>query len=362
MPPKKAQAAKAVAKRKQAETRDAQLPKRTKREGKEQTPSDASEDEANEQSTTSAPTNGADHKPTTATTSAKRKSPPTASSAGAKKIPRKGTRASSRNTTTTSASASPRQFLNFLLSPAALEYCYPAQELEYAQAEPSHKTYSLTSPSAFTPFEHLIAAHLLSKPLSHTLGMRAIRTLLNPPFSLNSPRAIVDAGESRVLEALEEARTQHRQKTAAYIHGMASEYVDDERMFELSVAANGEGAEGVVRHVKEMVKGMGRTGAELFCRRIQAVEGWGDAVWPFGDEKCLDALGKMGMEVEDAEDLQDAIEGCVDWKRVGDMGLREMEGLDMDVRVQVEFVVALERAVGCMLEGKVEVLRKAALG
>lgn len=55
------------------------------------------------------------------------------------------------------------------------------------------------------------------KPLSHVLGLRSIRTLLDTAFSLTSSKSVTSAGEHRVWEALEAARTQHRQKTAAYI-------------------------------------------------------------------------------------------------------------------------------------------------
>lgn len=38
----------------------------------------------------------------------------------------------------------------------------------------------------------------------------------------------------------------------------------------------------------------------------------------------------------------------------------ELVGEEMEMQVQAEFVVALERAVGCVLEGKVAEFRKAA--
>jgi len=298
----------------------------------------------------------------------KRKDPPTGTKAKSNKAPRQGSRTSSR---TAGNPATPKQLLNFLLSSKSLPYCFPAEELDAAKDSSSgkgkFKCYSLTSPSSFTPFEHLMCAHLLAKPLSHALGMRSIRTLLNEPFNFSTPEDIVQAGEKRVWEGLEAARTQHRQKTATYIFGMAQNYADDETMFTLAEEANNDGPKGVIAHIKNTVPGLGAVGGEIFARRVQCVDGWGDALWPYADSKALEAVKEIGIDVKDAEDFQSAIEGLIDWSWVGDMGLQERKvskgelvGEDMEMQVQAEFVVALERALGCVLEGKVAELRKAA--
>jgi hypothetical protein len=61
------------------------------------------------------------------------------------------------------------------------------------------------------------------------------------------------------------------------------------------------------------------------------------------------------------------VESKVDWSKVGDMGLNErslskgeLSGEEMDVQIQTEFVVLVDRALGCMLQGKVAELKKAA--
>lgn len=297
----------------------------------------------------------------------KRKEPPTSTAKSKEpeaKTRRQGSRSLAKNQDN---AATPKQLLNFLLSSAALPYCFPPDELEDAKKSKTYKSCSLTSPTSFTAFEHLICAHLLSKPLSHRLGMRSIRTLLNEPFSLSSAETIVSAGEKRVWEALETARTQHRQKTAAYIFGMAQSYADADTLFQLAEEANNDGAPGVIEHIKATVPGLGVTGAEIFCRRIQCVDGWGDALWPYADGKSIDALREIGVPVRDAEGLQSAIEREVNWDLVGDMGLHERDlskaqlvGEQEETQVQAEFVVVLERAVGCVLEGNVQALRKAA--
>lgn len=78
----------------------------------------------------------------------------------------------------------------------------------------------------------------------------------------------------------------------------------------------------------------------------------------------MDALRTVRIEVKDADELQGLIEREVDWGMVKDMGLNErglakgeLAGEEMDVQVQSEFVVLVERALGCVLQGKVEEMR-----
>ncbi len=366
MPPKNPQAAKAVNKKKAAaDTKSSE----TKPEPEAEKDTEMAEDEApaqkdDEQSEVKGKD---DSKPETngkseaqPNTSKKRKSPSDPPSTKEKlpaKAPRQGTRVSSRSKPSTSTSPSPRQLLNFLLSSAALPYCYPDDDIEADQK----KKYSTTSPAAFTPFEHLLTASLLSKPLSHKLGMRSTRTLLNEPYSFSTPGAIVKAGEKRVWQSLEDARTQHRQKTASYIYDMGQAFEDGEAMSFLKEMVNDKGPQGVINEIGKTIKGMGQTGAEIFCRRIQAVDGWGEALWPFADGRSLDALRNLGVEVKDADELQEMVETLVDWAKVGTMGLDKAEGMEMEQQIQLEYVVLLERAVGASLEGNIDEVKKAAL-
>lgn len=41
----------------------------------------------------------------------------------------------------------------------------------------------------------------LAKPISHRLGLRAIRTLLNEPYSLTTPAMVLDAGTDKLCVA-----------------------------------------------------------------------------------------------------------------------------------------------------------------
>jgi hypothetical protein len=380
MPPKKSAAAKAKTRSVPSRGKASDGTKKIKHDAEEENNNaveepepdgvdaeDIDEEEKAEDDAADEATDGAKPKAGTNGESKKRKTPPTSSSKGGSKA--------AKQEKSKGSEPSKKQLLNFLLSKDALPFCFPEDELEFARSNPKAHTYSLTSPSEFTPFEHLLCAALLSKPLSHVLGMRSIRTLLNPPYNFRTPESVAEVGEKKVWEALEEARTQHRQKTASYVYGMAEEFVDDnkggkgkrEMMFELSERANEEGAGGVVSWVKEFVKGMGETGGEVFCRRVQCVDGWGDAVWPYVDGKAMGALMEIGLEVRDAEGLQSLVEGAVDWRMVGDMGLNEKDvakgelvGEEMEMQVQCEFVVCVERALGCVLQGKVKELRSEA--
>ncbi|OAG02119.1 uncharacterized protein CC84DRAFT_1099052 [Paraphaeosphaeria sporulosa] len=291
-----------------------------------------------------------------------------------KKEPRTGSRTSSRQPGGgTANSATPTQILNFLLSSDALPYCFPSDELDAANSGEISKTYSLTPPNHFTPFEHLITAHLLSKPLSHKLGMRSTRTLLNKPYGFSTPDKLHAAGEDKIWRALEEARTQHRQKTASYLAQMGEQYADaaskgdssSEKMQELAETTNEGGPRATIEYIKKTVKGTGETGAQIFCRRVQACEGWGEALWPYADPRSIDALRELGVKVADAEGLREVIGKEVDLALVeknGGLGYKKQEKGGEKANEKVVLVTVLERAIGCVLEGKVGELRSAAAG
>ena len=104
------------------------------------------------------------------------------------------------------------KMLKFLLSPACLDLCRPKDEIEDLKARGADtRTYSS---SDFSPFEELVCAVILSRPISHTLGLRSIRTIFNEPYTFTTPKRIREAGVEGCRKALDEARTQHRQKTA----------------------------------------------------------------------------------------------------------------------------------------------------
>lgn len=240
------------------------------------------------------------------------------------------------------------QVLRFLLSPHALPYTAPEAEA----SQPSDvRTYAT---ARLTPFEELLAAVVLSRPVAHALGQRAIRTLLNPPYGLTTPsKSRAAAEEGKVLEALREARTQHKAKTAEAIG----------RLADVAVERWGDGGlEGVRKEggwdcdeerrvLKEGVKGLGETGLDIFCRRVQWL--W-EEVYPFVDGRTKGALEQLGLPGE-AEELRQGLESRWDELGVKDIGLK-----DEEEKKRRAFVLVLERAVGASLEKKVhDVLREA---
>jgi len=188
--------------------------------------------------------------------------------------------------------------------------------------------------------------------------------LLNPPYSFHSASAVLDAASSptdqedrdKIWEAVERSRTQHRQKTSAEILGLA-EVVEKEGwdpnsdgslsgLLEL-VKGEGEGEDvqsELRKLLKGKVKGVGDTAVDVFLRRVQGVEGWEGVGW-FVDQKTRGALERVGMP-GDAEGVR---------RLLGESVMEEKE-------VRKGFVVVLERALGVVLEGKQEELKRAVEG
>ncbi|KAF6836647.1 hypothetical protein CMUS01_05351 [Colletotrichum musicola] len=207
----------------------------------------------------------------------------------------------------------------------------------------------LTYPdSTLTPFQNLVAALLLSKPISHRLGLRTINTLLNPPFGLRTPQDLDEAGFQGRRKVMWEARTQHKEKTAAQLGdlvGGVREICDDDEDVEnlqglrerIKDAENVDGAQKKLEGIlTDGIKGIGPTGAGIFMRRVQGL--W-DEIFPYADQRALDASVRFGLNEE------------------GD-GARELaEKVDRD---RGQFVRLLDVLVGIHLEKNMnEALRKA---
>ena len=134
------------------------------------------------------------------------------------KTPRRSARGVARSPTDS------LNILRYLLSPSSLEQCRPKDEISDLESRGSD-TRSYSSPT-FSPFEELASALILSRPISHALGLRSIRTLFNPPYQFTTPKALREAGAEGRRKALDEARTQHRQKTADELGGLADAVVE----------------------------------------------------------------------------------------------------------------------------------------
>ena len=169
--------------------------------------------------------------------------------------------------------------------------------------------------SRLTPFQNLVAASILSKPLSHKLGLRAIQTLLNPPFSLRTLKDLDEAGYEGRRKVLWEARTQHKEKTASLL-GDLCEGVKDLCGEEENDLSELDGVHAKIKGVKDPkeaqkivvdtltdIKGVGPGVASIFLRRVQA--DW-EEVFPYMDaraEKAARAYGVIGGG-EGAAELQ----------------------------------------------------------
>ncbi|OQO03900.1 hypothetical protein B0A48_10542 [Cryoendolithus antarcticus] len=244
------------------------------------------------------------------------------------------------------------QLLSFLLSEEALKHSSPEDDTSDSKL----RTYSLT---ALNPWEELLSAVILSRPISHRLGMRAIRTVLNAPYSFNSAKATQTAGAEKQHQALWDARTQHKDKTAKQIGGLADVILDT---FASTTDKEGKSLAGVhdkggdemeaeMKLLKSSIKGVGETGLNIFFRRVQWQ--WLSA-YPNVDGKTADSLRKLGLP-QDPSELVELI--TANWKALKKV---ELAGADEGQRKRRAYVMVLERAVGTDLEGNIEAVIDAA--
>jgi len=292
------------------------------------------------------PTNDADKK-----TGDKRKRS-AKSSEGSSKAPRRSGRGGPE------AEPSKVQLLKFLLSPEAIDLCRSEDESkDLRENGKDRRTYSA---SEFSPFEELLCAMILSRPISHALGARTIRTILNDPYSFTTPEAIQKAGKEKRLQSLWDARTQHKDKTADQIELLAEVVPEkfasgDKRDTSLEGVRKeaGRDMEKERNLLRGSIKGVGKTGMSIFFRRIQWL--W-EECYPFVDERTEGALKQMGLP-DEAEELVRLIE-----EHWGDLGVPQVERRDEEMQKRRAFVVVLERVTGARLEHNVEMVLHRAAG
>lgn len=238
------------------------------------------------------------------------------------------------------------KILQFLLSPFSLEHCRPKDEIEDVKNRGADfKTYST---STFTPFEELVCAVILSRPIGHMLGLRSIRTIFNAPYAFTTPKKTREVGNDGCREALDTARTQHRQKTAEELVLLADAVVNSLGHGDEDVSLERVREECEHDHEKERemlrknVKGLGKTGLDIFGRRIQGV--WPE-FYPFIDRRTLAAVEKLGLPAN-PEELKDVLDES--WEK---LEVKDVEAKDEEEKKRKAFVRILERAVGLDLEG-----------
>ena len=317
-------------------------PKKSQSNGSSAAKAKEEKPEAQEQTSKSNPSNDSSDKtePPSDSASKKRKAKqPTESN----KTPRRSARG------TPAPNVDPVKILQFLLSPSSLDLCRPKDEIEDLKTRGADtRTYST---STFTPFEELVCALILSRPIGHMLGVRSIRTIFNAPYDLSTPRKIREAGKNGCREALDNARTQHRQKTAEELVLLADNVVEhlgdgeDDVSLERVRKESGHDAGKEREMLKKHTKGLGKTGLDIFGRRIQGV--W-PAFYPFIDERTLGAVEMLGLP-KTAEGLRDMLD-----KHWSKLEVKGIEAKDEEEKKRKALVRVLERAVGAGLEGNVD--------
>ncbi|CEH15992.1 hypothetical protein CBOM_05197 [Ceraceosorus bombacis] len=223
------------------------------------------------------------------------------------------------------------------------------------------KARGYTSPG-LTPFAELICAILLSKPLSHRLGLRTIATLFSPPFGLYTPEALEKAGKEGRREPMYEARTQHKDKTADQlgdvVQGLREICGDDEQdVIELKAvreAVQGQERDEAVETARSKltsgVKGLGPTGVDIFLRRIQAHEGW-QAVYPFMDSRTASIAARL--ELIDEKAAEDSLRAASDLDEMLSTHVKDAS----DEKRRQAFTRLLDVLVGLDLEKKLDAVK-----
>ncbi|WWC68645.1 uncharacterized protein I206_102576 [Kwoniella pini CBS 10737] len=236
-------------------------------------------------------------------------------------------------------SSNPEKLLEYLLSDEALDYSNPLPEKGFGEKDwfknssPNNSFEKLENPiprpklskkaeksigvgekiklpegylryphSNMTPFQILLSSLLLSKPLSHKMGLRTISTLLNPPFNFGKFEIFEKSDEDKFRESLLSARTQHREKTvnqlidfAQGVKGLNGEGEENDLNGIKRAIENLNNVEKAQIRVGEMLKslkGIGPVGVGIFLRRIQ---GQWEEVFPYVDQRCLDAAKSIGL-------------------------------------------------------------------
>ncbi|GAA98045.1 uncharacterized protein L969DRAFT_16165 [Mixia osmundae IAM 14324] len=260
----------------------------------------------------------------------------------------KKSKTSSRSSARTNApSSDPVKTLNFLLSDKALDLATPPEEKEdiSKQDGAAYKTYRTPD---LSPFEELVCASLLSKPIDHRLGSRSIRTLLNAPFSFNTPGQIVEAGEDKLRESLDTARTQHRQKTAAQLLEIATVIKDkyakdgsDDSLEGLRKAADSKPEE--IKKLLKEIKGIGEGGVNILFRRLQIHF---EELYPTADDRALSAASTLFGLPSEPDKLREVIK-----TNINDLDTSDIKGSG-DLLERKVFARVLDRAIGIEIEGK----------
>ncbi|KAF2853478.1 hypothetical protein T440DRAFT_465872 [Plenodomus tracheiphilus IPT5] len=244
----------------------------------------------------------------------------------------------------------PTQVLKLLFSDAALSLCRPQDEILDVQARGNINTHS----HLLSPFEELLCAVVLSRAIPYDVGLRIIRTVLSAPYKFSSSVAIKIAGPEKVKEALRDIRSQQQGRAAEEIDAIVeaisnnSWHNDLGKLRKLSKSS----VEAEREVVRRSIKGLGKTGLDIFFRRVQWL--WEEA-FPSIDERTQALLEKLGLPKR-PESLARMIE--VRW---ADLGIEDQESYSNEERRRRAFVMVLERTLGAEVQKNTHIILEEAM-
>ncbi|KAI8933608.1 hypothetical protein NX059_009336 [Plenodomus lindquistii] len=250
----------------------------------------------------------------------------------------------------TSSKPAPTQILKCLFSDAGLNLSRPQDETTDVQTRGNINTYS----QLLSPFEELLSAVVLSRAIPHDVGLRIIRTVLSAPYKFSSSVAIKIAGPQKVKEALHDVRSQYRGKVAEEIDAIADAisnnnwHNDLAKLRKLSKSS----VESEREVVRRSIKGLGKTGLDIFFRRVQWQ--WEEA-FPLVDDRTQMALERLGLPKR-PDSLVKMIE--VRWT---DLGIQDHDKYTSEEKRRRAFVLVLERVLGLEAQKNTEAILDEAL-
>lgn len=146
-------------------------------------------------------------------------------------------------------------------------------------------------------YELLVLTTLLSARISADIAVGAARELFKA--GLRTPDKMADADWQERVDALGRGHYRRYDESTARNLGEGAELVRDRWHGDLRrLHDEGGDAKGIQKLVTE-VPGIGPTGADIFCREVQAV---GTDLQPFVDRRAADGAKSLGLPTA-AEDL-----------------------------------------------------------
>jgi endonuclease III len=140
-------------------------------------------------------------------------------------------------------------------------------------------------------FQLLVASLLMSARISTAIAVDAARALYDA--GLTTARAMADATWQQRVDALGKGGyVRYDESTATYLGETAQLLLDryDGDLRRLRREADGDPAQ--IHELLQQCKGIGKVGADIFCREAQAV--W-EELRPYADRTALQAAEELGL-------------------------------------------------------------------